>query len=112
MVKILATPAAFDGKKIFVDGIFHYIFEDDTLYLNREMADALIKENGIGMVFADDVVLLSAAEKKTKKKLQLHDFNNRLTAVCGTFDAKTNCLRDITVVMDDAWLPQKHGPKT
>ncbi len=44
MVALLANPSNYDNKEVCVDGILHNVYEDDTLYLNREMADALIKQ--------------------------------------------------------------------
>ena len=51
IIQLIATPERFDGKQVFVDGILHHVFEDDTLYLDREMADHLVKTNGIGLVY-------------------------------------------------------------
>jgi len=32
IIQLIATPERFDGKQVFVDGILHHVFEDDTLY--------------------------------------------------------------------------------
>lgn len=99
LVKLLASPDSFDGKKIFVDGIMHHTYEDNTLYLTRDMADSGIKCNGIGLKFDDKNLTLIG--EKTNANLDY--FHNKCVAVYGTF-SKDGMLRNISVVKENSAL--------
>lgn len=97
LVKLLANPDSFDGKKVFVDGIMHHTYEDNTLYLSRDMADCGVKCNGIGLRFDDKN--LSLIGEKTNANLDY--FHNKCVAVYGTF-SKDGMLENVSVVKENS----------
>ncbi|HEY9679519.1 MAG TPA: hypothetical protein V6C76_16035 [Drouetiella sp.] len=108
IVALLANPDKFNDKVVFVDGILHNVFEDDTLYLNREMADSLIKTNGIGLHYNEKNLKLIPASKSGGTKIDRNYFNNKLCAVRGTFKADSHTLEDISIVWEDSIVVKKH----
>jgi hypothetical protein len=102
MVALLANPGNFNNKQVCVDGILHSVYEDDTLYLNREMADALIKTNGLGLHYNETKLKLFPLDGPVDKKVGRDYFHNKLCAVLGTFKARSNTLENITAVWEDS----------
>jgi len=101
IINLIATPERFDGKQVFVDGILHHVFEDDTLYLDREMADHLVKTNGIGLVYNEKDLRLVPNKTSDSSKPALDSFHNKCVAVYGTFDAKDKVLKNVTVLFEN-----------
>jgi len=99
MVALLANPSNYDNKQVCVDGILHNVYEDDTLYLNREMADALIKTNGFGLHYNEKELLLFP--QSGQRKVARDYFHNKLCAVLGTFKASNGTLENITALWED-----------
>jgi hypothetical protein len=100
MVAVLANPKSFDGKNVFVDGILHNTFEDDTLYLDREMADALVKTNGLGLHYNESKLKL-IPHTDAPRKVDRNYFHNKLCAAFGTFKAKSQTLENVTAVWEN-----------
>jgi hypothetical protein len=47
MVRLLANPGEFDGKRVLVRGFLNLEFEGDALYLHKEDFDNCLSENAI-----------------------------------------------------------------
>ncbi|HEY9678266.1 MAG TPA: hypothetical protein V6C76_09665 [Drouetiella sp.] len=110
MVAVLSNPEKYDGKRISLDGILHAVMEDDTLYLNREMADSLLKINGVGLNYnkVNLKLIPNVHPPSVKKKVSLGYFNNKLCNVFGTFNAKNKALDNVTCVLEDNIVVKKH----
>lgn len=104
MVQLLANPEQFHGKKVFVDGYLHYVFEDDTLYFDREMADAGIRTNGLGLSFDDKNLTLIPMNNKKDEHVELAYFDRKWVSVYGTFD-KDKILKDVSAVIENLKQP-------
>ena len=109
LVRLLADPEKYDGKPVFVDGIMHHTFEDDTLYLDREMADMGLKVNGIGLSFDYKNLSMVTENKKLSKPEDLDYFHDKCVAVYGTF-SKDGVLREVSAVIEN--LPLKSPSKS
>lgn len=75
LVRLLAAPEQFDGKRVKVIGFVHLEFEGDHIYLHREDFERGLMPNGFPLGFRPDVY------KRGKS------FNDRYVLMEGTFRA-------------------------
>jgi hypothetical protein len=47
IIQLIATPERYEGKRVSVEGIAHFEFEESALYLHREDADCMNSSNGV-----------------------------------------------------------------
>lgn len=47
IIRILASPDAFDGKRVLIEGFFHFEFEDSAIYLHQVDSDQMLSQNAI-----------------------------------------------------------------
>jgi len=85
LIRLIATPEAFDGKRVRVGGYCHLGFESDALYLHREDYAFLLSVNAV-------ILDLGDRDRRT-----LGDRSGRYVIVQGTF------------VMRDARDPRPYG---
>lgn len=52
MVRLLANPATYDGKRIRTEGFVVVAHEESVIYLSKEHADFVITENGLWLDFS------------------------------------------------------------
>lgn len=62
IIRLIADPDAYDGKKIRVEGYLHIRFENNALYLSKEDGDHLMGKNGL-WISVDSSVELQAIKK-------------------------------------------------
>lgn len=97
LIRLIASPEKYDGKKVRVIGYLHLEFEGDALYLHKEDYNAAISKNGLWINISRD-----SATRAMK-------YNNRYIIMEGVFDAKSyghmgmfsGSLKDITRL--DLW---------
>ncbi|SEN56058.1 hypothetical protein [Niastella yeongjuensis] len=77
LVKLIANPEKYNGKRIQVIGYLHLEFEGKAIYLHEEDFKHAISENSFWVNFSSKL-----AEKQDLKK-----FNNKYVIVIGTFNA-------------------------
>ena len=51
LIRLIATPEAYDGKFVRVEGYLHNKFEDSALYLSKDDADYLVGQNGLWVTY-------------------------------------------------------------
>jgi len=77
IVRLIANPEQYDGKKIQVIGYCHLEFEGDALYLNKDDFDYDIKKNAIWLTI----------DVKHPEESNLIMLNNHYVLIEGTFDS-------------------------
>jgi len=77
LVKLIASPEKYNGKRIQVIGYLHLEFEGNAIYLHQEDYKHGISENSFWVEFSS----------KLTKKRDLNKFNNRYVIIIGTFKA-------------------------
>jgi hypothetical protein len=55
MIELLGNPAAYDGKRVTVDGYAHLGFEDNGIYLHKDDFDYGLRRNGLWITLAEGV---------------------------------------------------------
>jgi hypothetical protein len=68
LVSLVAFPQRYSGKTVAVRGYAHFEFEDNRLYLCKEHADHLLKENALDLSFAPSNLLLESRGKFSADK--------------------------------------------
>ncbi|MGN6495283.1 MAG: hypothetical protein ACTHLE_25075 [Agriterribacter sp.] len=77
LIKLIANPEKYDGKRVQVIGYLHLEFEGNAIYLHQEDFKHGITENSFWVEFSS----------KLTTKRDLNKFNNRYVIVIGTFRA-------------------------
>jgi hypothetical protein len=77
LVKLIATPEKYDGKRIQVIGFLHLEFEGNAIYLHQEDYKHSLSANSFWVSFSSKL-----STKKNMKK-----FSNRYVVIIGTFKA-------------------------
>jgi len=77
LVKLIANPEKYDGKRIQVIGYLHLEFEGNAIYLHEEDFKHAISENSFWVDFSD----------KLTKKQDPKKFNDKYVIIIGTFKA-------------------------
>ena len=75
MIKLIATPEKYQGKRIQIIGYLHLEFEGNAIYFHEEDCKKRIPENSFWVNFSN---------KLTEKK-NLNDYNNKYVIIIGTF---------------------------
>jgi len=78
LVKLIANPDKYDGKRIQVIGYLNLEFEGTAIYLHKEDYLKSIYENSIWVNFSD----------KLTRKINPKNWNKKYVLVIGTFSAK------------------------
>ena len=78
LIKLIANPEQFDGKKIRVIGYCHLEFEGNGLYLNKEDFDYSINKNSIW---------IEIPVKHPESDSSFSKFSNQYVLMEGTFDS-------------------------
>lgn len=77
LVKLIANPEKYDGKRIQVIGYLHLEFEGNAIYLHGEDYKHGLSENSFWVEFSS----------KLTKKRDLNKFNDKFVIIIGTFKA-------------------------
>ncbi len=77
LVKLIATPEKYDGKRIQVIGYLHLQFEGDAIYLHKEDYKNSILENSFWVNFSN----------KLTKKIDPKKFSDNYVIIIGTFNS-------------------------
>ncbi len=75
LIRLIATPEKYDGKRIQVIGYLHIEFEGTAIYLHKEDFENHISENSFSVNFS----------KKLTKKKNIQIYNNKYVIIIGTF---------------------------
>jgi hypothetical protein len=76
LIRLISTPAKYDGKQIQVIGYLNLEFEGNAIYLHKEDYSKGISNNGFWVSFS----------KETAEKKKLNDYNKKYVIIVGTFD--------------------------
>lgn len=79
IIRILANPDSFDGKRVSVIGFFHFEFEESAIYLHQVDSDQAISQNAFW------VLLPKGLSREAAEKL-----NNHYVICEGQFSAKAH----------------------
>lgn len=110
LVELIARPEKFQGKIIAVKGLLHTGFEDSVLYFCREHARLGIQENGIGVEYDKNRLILDPPDKIKS----IDDANDKYVLLQGKFDAKLRTLSVSRVMVfwtEAAKLPRRSESK-
>ena len=55
LIRILASPDNYDGKRVVTEGYLHLGFESSSLFLSKSDFDNLLTQNSIAIVVPDDI---------------------------------------------------------
>ena len=77
LIKLIANPEKYEGKRIQVIGYLHLEFEGNAIYLHEEDYKHSISENGFWVNFSDKLII----------KQDPTEFNNQYVIIIGTFNA-------------------------
>jgi hypothetical protein len=80
LIRLIANPEKYDGKKIQIIGYLHLEFEGNGLFLHKEDYDIGISKNSIWV----DVDI------KHPEESSLNKFSNHYVIIEGTFDSHNN----------------------
>jgi len=80
--KLLANPGEYNGKKICLEGILHYRFEDSGIYPSQEYSNYLITESAFGI----DYIKNPNVEDSKGHQISLNDLNNKYVRISGVFN--------------------------
>jgi len=78
LVKLIANPEKYDGKRIQVIGYLHLEFEGNAIYLHADDYKKHIYENSFWVEFSP----------KLTKKINPKNFNDKYVIIIGRFSAK------------------------
>ena len=76
LVKLIANPEKYNGKRIQVIGYLHLEFEGNAIYLHEEDFKRRISANSFWVEFSS----------KLTKKRDLNKFNDKYVIIIGTFN--------------------------
>jgi len=82
IIKLIANPEKYHGKKVAVTGLLHYRFEDSSLYISSESEKWNISENALWVNYADKVEVNPLKNTPTTLK----DLDAKFVSVVGFFD--------------------------
>jgi hypothetical protein len=85
LVQLIATPEAFDGKYVRVQGFVRLEHEGTAIYLHREDAEHMLTKNGLWLVASD-------MPTEGSREAQVQD---RYALIEGRFSAKKHGHRDL-----------------
>ena len=77
LVKLIANPEKYNGKRIQVIGYLHLEFEGNAIYLHEEDFKHSMSENSFWVNFSNNLT----------KKQDINKFNDKYVIVIGTFKA-------------------------
>jgi hypothetical protein len=55
VIRILANPDAFHGKRVRIEGFLHFEFEDSAIYLHQVDSDHMLSQNAIWINLPNDL---------------------------------------------------------
>jgi len=77
LVKLIANPEKYDGKRIQVIGYLHLEFEGNAIYLHQEDFKKRISENGFWVNFS----------RKLTRKIKPAEYSDNYVIIIGRFKA-------------------------
>ena len=110
MIRLLADPGKFHGKRVWVTGYLHQKFEDSALYFSKEDADYLNGDNALWVSFGYGPTIKPAAEFDKNSKVALPAFDCRYVLIEGIVDTFerghkgefSGTIRDVSRVMEES----------
>lgn len=84
IIRILANPDLFDGKRVSVIGFFHFEFEESAIYLHKADSDQAISQNGLWIRVPNGM-----------DRAALANLNNHYVICEGQFSAKAHGHMDL-----------------
>ena len=92
LVKLIANPEKYNGKRIQVIGYLHLEFEGNAIYLHEEDFKRRISANSFWVEFSS----------KLTKKRDLNKFNDKYVIIIGTFNVnEKGHMRMFGGILDD-----------
>ncbi|WP_299991298.1 hypothetical protein [uncultured Pontibacter sp.] len=82
LIKLLANPDEYHGKKIMVTGFLHLELEDNSLYFSREHANYLSTENAIWVNLGKNI----RVEDKEGSQTSIDALNRKYVMIIGKFN--------------------------
>gem|GEM_PF-2677029 len=78
IIKLLANPDFYHGKKVTIMGYFHYKFEDSALYFTKDHADRLMSFDAIWIRYKPGL--------SDSLKINLNDLDEKYVGIMGIFN--------------------------
>ena len=98
LLSILADPARFDGRRVWIAGVVHYEFEANGLFLDRESYNLRLTERALWIGPNTDVLGVNH-EDLEKLNGRYVRVDGRVDASCqGHFRAYAACLFDVVQI--------------
>jgi hypothetical protein len=86
LIKLIANPQAYSGKKVRVTGYLHQKNEDSGLYLSKDAADYLVAENAIWVDFSNNLKMEAVSIERKSPDVTIDYFDGKYVEIEGIFN--------------------------